>query len=139
MDNNQWWFTCDQVLINRGMKMLAGKGFVGIRNDGNVMLFQNDGGVIDQASVLTVTADYQKMSMKMAVKIEMNGQKYSITFDSYGSGVAKGLAGGLVGGLVGGVIGNQVGRSDKEKKELAANFLNILNWAKTQPAQQPAA
>jgi len=137
MNSDQWYFTGDNVTISSGMKSLATDGFAGIGKNNYVVLYRNDGSVIDQAPAAQCEADFSKMTMHMAAWVKMNGKKYSIQFRSVAQSRSNiissqfGLAGALVAKGINSATGAG-GRSDKEVKQMTENFLNTLNWVKSQ-------
>ena len=139
--DNQWLFQCDRVNITPGMlaRPVAKSGFLGIRGDKTIILFDDAGQIIDQAPAAQCEVNFVKMTGHKYVMCNMNGHKWSVGFDTANNARLQNitqsggiLAAGFLGGLAGMAASQAMGRTGSEQKQLAENFVNTFNWARSQ-------
>lgn len=96
--NENWMFTANGISVKLGMKIKAKNGTLGLTSEKELVLLDDNGGVIDRAPASQVVF---KFSSFLGDSIKINGNKFLLSFvppmktgpfaGSAGSGMAYGM------------------------------------------------
>lgn len=113
----EWIFACNGILLQAGPKKLAKNGMLGVSKENELVLFNDNGDVIDRAPVSQAVV---KFSAFLGDSIKMNGHKYALSFVPPPKTSAM-LLGGAVGALASGMAqGMENADQSKKREELKA-------------------